>query len=103
MPRIHTTASDSNLALDNLPMHLPADQLKARLARLIRAAVNQGAAAVAETVAYHFQVLSLHPELASDFEERAAYCRGARHWRGLAAIGGPVVSHEAERMPEGLH
>lgn len=101
MYSIHTTTSDPTFVLDSLPLHLPPEQLKARLADLIRASVNQGAAAVAETVVRHFQALSLHPQLGADPDERAAYCRGARHWRGLAAIEEQGMSHGAGRAPAG--
>lgn len=96
-----TVTTDAALALDPLPLHLPPELLKARLAGLIRASVNQGAAAVAETVVRHFQALSLHPQLATDLNERAAYCHGARHWRGLAAIGERAASHCAGAVPAG--
>jgi len=95
--------ADPILALDALPLHLPPEQIKARLADLIRASVSQGAAAVAETVVRHFQALSLHPQLAADLDQRAAYCRGAQHWRGLAAIGERSLSHCAGRVPAGAH
>lgn len=101
MQRISTGTTDATLAVDSLPLHLPPELLKARLAGLIRASVTQGAAAVAETVVRHFQALSLHPQLAADLDERAAYCRGARHWRGLAVIGERSASHGAGRVPAG--
>ncbi len=101
MSSIHRSTPDSTLALDSLPMHLPPELLKARLAGLIRASAEQGAAAVAETVVRHFQALSLHPQLAADLDERAAYCRGAQHWRGLAALGEVSASHRAGRVPAG--
>jgi len=101
MQPIFNATADPALALDSLPLHLPPEQLKARLAGLIRASVNQGAAAVAETVVRHFQALSLHPQLAADLDERAAYCRGAHHWRGLAALGGRSASHCAGRAQAG--
>jgi hypothetical protein len=77
MQSIRTGNDDRSLCLDLLPLHLPPEQLKARLAGLIREAVNQGAATVAETVVRHFLALSLHPQLASNRDERVAYCRGA--------------------------
>lgn len=77
---------DTDPIQETLPLHLPPEQLKARLADLIRCAVTQGTAAIAKTVARHFQALSLHPQLAANLEERAAYCRSARHWHGLAAL-----------------
>jgi hypothetical protein len=99
----HSSLSDSSLAFDSLPLHLPPEQLKARLVSLIQAAVKHGAATVAETVARHFQALSLHPELTFDLDERAAYCRGARHWLGLAAVSDRPESHQIERLPSGAH
>ncbi len=101
MQRISNATADSALALDSLPLHLPPELIKARLADLVRASVSQGAAAVAETVVRHFQALSLHPQLAANLDERAAYCRGARHWRGLAVIGAPAASQGAGRVPTG--
>lgn len=95
VPTVPTTATDSLLASESLPLHLPPELLKARLADLIRAAVTQGAATVAETVVRHFQALSLHPELIANGDERAAYCRGARHWRGLATIDGGAAATPA--------
>ncbi len=103
MQHLSNGTADPILALDALPLHLPPEQLKARLAGLIRASVSQGAAAVAEAVVRHFQALSLHPQLAADLDQRAAYCRGARHWRGLAAIGERSVSQCAGRVPAGAH
>lgn len=78
------STADANFWLDAVPLHLPPETLKQRLAGLIRDAVRQGSASVAETVVRHFQALSLHPALASERDERAAYCRGARHWRQIA-------------------
>lgn len=92
MQSIRTRTNDPWPGLDTLPLHLtpelnlPPEQLKARLAGLIRAAVNQGAAAVADAVVRHFLALSLHPQLVASLDERAAYCHGACHWRRLAAI-----------------
>jgi len=101
MYRISNGTTDPALVLDSLPLHLPPELLKARLAGLIRASLSCGAAAVAETVVRHFQALSLHPQLAANLDERAAYCRGARHWRGLAVIGESCASHGARRVPTG--
>ncbi|MFP4063308.1 MAG: hypothetical protein ACLFNA_10880 [Halochromatium sp.] len=111
MSNSQRSTSDPAFVVDSLPLHLPPEQLKARLAGLIRASAKQGAAAVAETVVRHFQALSLHPQLAAELDERAAYCRGARHWRGLAAIGagsassaGQGVGHVSQgagRIPAG--
>lgn len=95
LPNVQVSASDPLIAADPLPLHLPPELLKARLAELIRAAVTQGAATVAETVVRHFQALSLHPELIARGDERAAYCRGARHWRGLAAIDAGAAGRPA--------
>lgn len=103
MQHLSNGTADLILALDALPLHLPPEQLKARLAGLIRASAKQGAAAVAETVVRHFQALSLHPQLAANLDERAAYCRGARHWRGLATIGERSLSHSAGQVPAGAH
>lgn len=101
MQRISNATADSALALDSLPLHLPPELIKARLADLIRASVSQGAAAVAETVVRHFQALSLHPQLGADPDERAVYCRGARHWRGLATIDEQGMSARAGRASAG--
>ncbi len=101
MQRISTATADPTLALDSLPLHLPPELLKARLAGLIRASARQGAATVAETVVRHFQALSLHPQLAADLDERAAYCRGAQHWRGLAAVGERSFVDDSGRVPAG--
>jgi hypothetical protein len=89
------------LPLD-LPLDLPPDLLRARLADLIRAAVNQGTAAVAETIVRYFQALALHPELAANLDERAAYCRGAHHWRGLAALASGRLDNNAGQVPAGV-
>jgi hypothetical protein len=101
MSELQATATDPTLALETLPLHLPPELLKARLAELIRAAVSQGATAVAETVVRHFQALYLHPELVADGDERAAYCRGARHWRGLAALEMGAVASPAGAVSAG--
>ncbi|WP_462322807.1 ATP dependent RNA helicase [Halochromatium sp.] len=101
MQGISTDTTDTALALDSLPLHLPPEMLKARLADLIRTSVNHGAAAVATTVVRHFQALAMHPQLGADSDERAAYCRGAHHWRGLAAIGEPCMGQGAEAVPAG--
>jgi hypothetical protein len=101
MQSIRTGNDDRSLCLDLLPLHLPPEQLKARLAGLIREAVNQGAATMAETVVHHFLALSLHPQLASNLDERVAYCRGACHWRRLAAIGEPALSHRPVSLQQG--
>lgn len=102
MSSFRATMTDPTLGLDPLPLHLPPELLKARLAALIRLAVTQGAAAVAETVVRDFQALSLHPALAADPDERAAYCRGARHWRGLAALAARTAGGHAEPVPAGV-
>lgn len=101
MQHISNGTADPILALDDLPLHLPPELIKARLADLIRASVSHGAAAVAETVVRHFQALSLHPQLRADPDERAVYCRGARHWIGLAAIDAHGISDGAGRAPAG--
>lgn len=101
MSPLATGSNDPSFALDRLPLHLPPAQLKARLAELIRASVTQGAATVAETVVRYFQALALHPQLVADHKERAAYCRGAGHWRLLAAIGEQSAVQGAERLPTG--
>jgi hypothetical protein len=77
-------STDSSRIFGALPLHLPPETLKSRLAAMIRLACTQGSAPVAETVSRYFQALSLHPSLSSDPNERAAYCRGAQHWKGLA-------------------
>lgn len=101
MTKSRATSTDLPIALDSLLLDLPPELLKARLAGLIRASVKQGAAAVAEAVVRHFQALSLHPQLAADLDQRAAYCRGARHWLGLAAIGEAGSGDRAGRAPAG--
>jgi hypothetical protein len=77
--------------LDPLPLHLSPEALKLRLAAMIRFAVAQGSAAVADTVVRYFQALAVHPALEADAAERAAYCHGAQHWRRLAAVGERVA------------
>lgn len=92
-----TPSADAALWLDAVPLHLPPETLKQRLASLIRDAVGQGSASVAETVVRHFQALYLHPGLQADDDERAAYCRGARHWRQLAATQ-PLAEQAPRRL-----
>ncbi|MFE8032409.1 ATP dependent RNA helicase [Thiohalocapsa marina] len=74
------------LANDDLPVHLSPETLKQRLADLIRLAARQGSGPLTETVARHLQALYLHPSPRLDPVERAAYCRAAKHWRGLARV-----------------
>jgi hypothetical protein len=84
-------STDSSQLLGALPLHLSPETLKSRLAAMIRLACTQGSAPVAETVSRYFQALSLHPALRSDPDERTAYCRGARHWKGLAIASARVA------------
>ncbi len=62
------------------------EALKQRLGALIRHAARQGAASVAHEVVRCFQALYLHADRRLTEHERAAYCRGARHWQHLARL-----------------
>lgn len=76
-------ALDTRLMTDDLA-RLDANELRTRLANLIRGYSRQGSAERAEHVLLHIEAVCLHPDLCPDADQLCAYCRLARHWRLLA-------------------